>query len=177
MLPVSLWILPHLSAQLARPAGEAVLWGSLNLDLLLTEVGLMSLQVQRRHPPTHTPASKCARLYSGGMWNQRRAYRLTDGGIVPMTHFLEECCTGRKEGRGAHVFGRPCAEHMVFLTVEILRNSPNKRVDWGAGRAQLGCAPYITKSDPLAGTPLMPLLLSEVSLNLHPSPFLCCPVL
>lgn len=74
---------------------------------------------------------------------------LTDGGIVPITQFMLECCTEReKKGRGGggtYVFGRPCAEHMLVLTVEIGRISQNKPVDGGAGLARLGSAPYITK--------------------------------
>lgn len=58
---------------------------------------------------------------------------LTDGGFVPMTQFMEECCTERDrergEGEALNVFGRPCAEHMFALTVEIPGISQNKPVD------------------------------------------------
>lgn len=41
---------------------------------------------------------------------------LTDGGFVPMTQFIEECCTEREKkdrgGGGSSVFSWPCAEHM-----------------------------------------------------------------
>lgn len=84
---------------------------------------------------------------------------LTDGGIVPMTQFMLECCTERRrkkererDGGGTYVFGRPCAEHMFAVAVEIPRISQNKPVDRGPGVARLGSAPYITK----AYTPLMP---------------------
>lgn len=68
---------------------------------------------------------------------------LTDGGIVPLTQFMLECCTERegekkkRGGGGTYVFGRPCAEHMFILTVEIPRISQNKPVDRGPGLARL----------------------------------------
>lgn len=58
---------------------------------------------------------------------------LTDGGIVPMTQFMEECCTDRgekRQRRGAtYVFGWPCAEHMFALTVEMPKISKNMPVE------------------------------------------------
>lgn len=35
-----------------------------------------------------------------------------------------------KGEEGTDVFSGPCAEHMLVLTVEIPRISPNKPVDW-----------------------------------------------
>lgn len=141
------------SDDLVAFAGE-VDSSSLHVDWLLTGVSFMS-RVDQRSPLARVcvlvciwvcgvVACTCAQagggLHSGRMWNWMRKIsdRWWDCASDPV-YVGVLCSEGREErgGGGTYVFGRPCAEHMFVLTVEIPRISLNKPVNRVAGLARL----------------------------------------
>lgn len=103
-------------------AGEAVRW-TLHLDWLLTEVSFMWRVVQR------SPLV-CVCVSEYVVWLRAHVRRLagvsaveecetecersvTDGGIVPLTQFVLQCCTEREEKREA-------GEALMFLVDHVL---------------------------------------------------------
>lgn len=123
---------------------------------------------------------------------------LTDGGIVPMTQFMEECCTERENkerergGGGTYVFSRPCAEHMFAFDsgnteafskqacrfrarpgLTLLGPLHNKRSTLLLAYTLLMPLYYYQKSVLFLWGCLSPLLVFFLSHISNPSPFSC----
>ena len=108
-------------------AGEAVR-GALHLDGSLTEVSFMSRLVQRSPPLVCAGlclCTWCGCVHMCADWQGVCAVEecetkgegsLTDGGIVPMTQFMEECCTEWEKERERERRGR----HLMFLVCHVL---------------------------------------------------------